>query len=98
MVLRSWDAVIPLFLELVGLVFFKSEQHLSCETLESLVGSSHQSRDAVTEGAGELRFIQGLLRAKKSTRIAALHEMLSHLLELVLLGERSEKGGDLLGY
>jgi len=33
MVLRSWDAVIPLFLELVGLVFFKSEQHLSCEAL-----------------------------------------------------------------
>ena len=57
---------------------------------------SRLSRD--TERAGELRFTQGLLCAKKSTRVVALHEILSHLLEPVLLGEGSEKGGDLLGY
>ena len=57
---------------------------------------SRLSRDIVTERAGELRFTQGLLCAKKSTRVVAL--ILSHLLEPVLLGEGSEKGGDLLGY
>lgn len=90
--------MIPLFLELVGLVFFKGEQHLSCETLSSSLDGSRLSRDIVTEGAGELQFIQGLLCAKNSTRVVALHEILSHLLEPVLLGEHSEKGGDLLGY
>lgn len=97
MVLRCWDAVIPLFLELVGLVSFKSEQRLSCETLLPFSGGLRLSRDAVTEGAGELQFIQGLLRARKSTRVASLHEILSHLLEpgsLVNAQERAETCSD----
>lgn len=82
----------------MGLVSFKSEQCLSCETLSPFSGGPRPSRDPVAEGAGALRFIQGLLRARKPTHVASLHEILSHLLEPGLIGERSGKGGDLLGY